>query len=303
MKRLFIQLIVLFLTITVIPISFFAYSVVSSAGQATLIIYDSLTQRTARITEKEYLIGALFAQTNVDFDIEMLKAQAVIIYTNAIFEKNKNTDKHFDFESNSSLYWDKEKAKNVYGDSYENNLSKITTAVNEVYGEMVTYNSQLVFLPYFYCSNGKTEDAAFIWGEEIGYLKAVSSEGDLINPHIKSRCFLTLNELKKAVYNTYKLEFSDSQIPTVIINGRTESGTVTSCTIEELTMTGQNFRSLFNLCSANFDVKIDETHIEITCYGNGHYVGMSQYGADFMARQGYDYKQILKHYYTNIEIT
>ncbi len=303
MKRIFIKLMILLSVITTIPISFFAYSTISSAGQTAFTIYDSSAQKTLCISEKDYLVGALFAQTDANFDIEMLKAQAVVIYTNAIFEKNKNEDRDFDFESNPTLYLDKENAKALYGNKYEVALSKITTAVEEVYGERLTYDSQLIFLPYFYCSNGKTEDPCFVWGEEIEYLQPVNSDGDLINPNLKSVYTFTLSEFEKALYEKYKLEIPNDRLPTFVINGRSESGTVTSCTIEELTMTGQNFRSLLNLCSANFDVKIDEDCIEIICYGNGHYVGMSQYGADFLARQGYDYKEILKHYYTNVEIT
>ncbi len=303
MKRIFIQVMFLFIVITAIPISFFAYGAVTSAGQPIFAIYDSSAQKTIYVSEKDYLIGALLAQTDADFDIEMLKAQAVVMYSNAVFEKIKSKEKDFDFAIDSTLYWNTKTAKSFYGDKYEPVLSKIATAVDEVCGEKITYNSQLVFLPYFHCSNGKTEDASFVWGEEIEYLKAVNSEGDLINPDIKSVYTFTLSEFKKALHDAYKLEFLDNRIPTVVINGRTESGTVTSCTVEELTMTGQNLRSLLNLCSANFDIKLSESNIEITCYGNGHYVGMSQYGADFLARQGYSYREILKHYYTNIEIT
>ena len=303
MKRIFIKLMILFSAITVIPLSFFAYNKVSKTNQTSFHIYDTSSQKTFSISEKEYLVGALFAQTNADYNIEMLKAQTLVLYTNALFEKHKNDEKNFDFKVNSSLYLNEENAKKIYGDKYETVLSKIETAVNEVFGQKVTFNSQLVFLPYFYCSNGKTEDSYYVWGEDIEYLKPVNSDGDLINPNLKSVYTFTLEEFKNALYEDYKIEFSSDEIPTVVINGRTESGTVISCTVKELTMTGQNFRSLLNLCSANFDVKTDKNNIEIICYGNGHYVGMSLYGADFMARQGYDYKQILKHYYTNIEIT
>lgn len=303
MKRIFIRIIVLFTAITTIPLLFFTYGLVSSASQMAFAIYDSSAQKIIYVSEKDYLVGALLAQTDADFNIEMLKAQAVIMYTNAIFEKTKNQEKDFDFKTDSTLYWDNETAKTFHRDKYEGTLSKIKTAVDEVFGEKITYDSQLVFLPYFYCSNGKTEEAYFVWGEEVEYLKPVNSDGDLINPNLKSVHILSLDEFKKALYKTYKLEIPNDKLPTFTINGRTESGTVTSCTIEELTITGQNLRSLLNLNSANFDVKLSESNIEITCYGKGHYVGMSQYGADFLARQGFDYKEILKHYYTNIDIT
>lgn len=303
MKRIFIKIISLFFIITVIPTIFFVYNTALRTSLSNLLVYNSSLQKTLRVSEKEYLIGSLLAQTNADFDIEMIKSQAVVIYTNTLFEKIKNKEKTFDIESNDTLYFDEMKAKNFHGEKYETLLSKIETAIGEVSGQKVTYNSQLVFLPYFYCSDGKTEDAYFVWGKEIEYLKPAISEGDSINPNLKTVYTVTLEEFKKALYDTYKLEIPDGKTPTIAIGGRTESGTVTTCTVEELTMTGQNFRSLFNLCSANFDIKTNDAYLEIICYGNGHYVGMSQYGADFLARQGHNYKEILKHYYTGIEIT
>ena len=236
----------------------------------------------------------------------MLKAQAIVAYTNALFEKSQKAFEDYDFEvdiSREILYMDEKAAKEKHKEEYQELRKKVEEAVDFVYSKKVTYNSKLVLLPYFSCCSGLTEDAYTVWGDEIGYLKSVESAGDILNPNSKTTYSFTVEQVQRLIYEKYKIELSKELTSSITINARNQAGTVTECCIGSLTLTGLDLRSLLGLCSANFDITCDGNNIEVVCYGSGHYVGMSQYGADFMARQGSSYIDILTHYYTGIEIT
>lgn len=304
MKQLLFRFTIIIISVALLPLGPIIKTVFSNSNTDTFTMLDASTQKTLTVTAKEYLIGALFAEIDMNYNIEVLKAQAVVAYTNAIFEKEKS-NKDYDFEidiSREILYIDKESAKRKYEKNYEELLAKAEKAVNSVYGKIAVYNKSAVLLPYFISSNGVTEDSYIVWGQEADYLKPVKSAGDLLNPNAKTSYKFDITDVRNIIKEEYKIDLPDDVINCFVVNNRTESGTVTCCTVGSLTMTGQDFRALFGLCSANFDIACDGETLTVICYGNGHYVGMSQYGADFMARQGSNYVDILKHYYTGIEI-
>lgn len=306
MRSTFLRFAIIFLCITIVPLGRICTALFLDSSVNSFTIFDASESRTIVVGVKEYLIGALFAQIDTDYNIEALKAQAVVAYTNALFEKSKNIHRGFDLEvdiSQEILYIDEITAKQKYKDKYQKLLKKVEEAVDSVYGERATYNSKAVLLPYFSSCSGMTEDAYTVWGQEIEYLKPVKSAGDVLNPNSKKAYNFSAEELKNLIYAKYKIDLSTQEISSIAIKGRNRSGTVTECNIGTLTLTGQDLRSLLGLCSANFDITFDNDTITVICYGEGHYVGMSQYGADFMARQGSSYAEILTHYYTGIEIT
>lgn len=304
MKQLIFRFTIIILAISFLPLGSVFRATIPKQSNDSFVVLDISSQKTIFLSAKEYLIGALFAQIDMNYSIETLKAQTVVAYTNAKLEKNKS-DKEYDFEidiSREIRYIDKETAKIKYGDSYEKFLTKAREAVDSVYGKTAVYNQSLVLLPYFLSSNGITEDAYVVWGQETEYLKPVKSAGDLLNPTAKTTYKIPVEKVRKIIKEKYKIDLPEDILNCFVINSRTDSGTVDSCTIGSITMTGQDLRSLLGLCSANFDIACDGETLTVICYGNGHYVGMSQYGADFMARQGNSYIEILKHYYTGIEI-
>ena len=304
MKSVFLRFAIIFLCVSIVPLGCLCNASFLNSNSFTIL--DVSENRTIVLSEKDYLIGALFAQIDTNYSIEALKAQAVVAYTNALFEKSKNIHKGYDFEvdiSRGILYIDENTAKQKHRDNYETLLKKVEEAVDFVYGKRMTYNSKLVLLPYFSSCSGMTEDAYTVWGQEIKYLKSVESAGDVLNPNSKTTYNFSIEEVQNLIREKYKIELSKELVPSIAINARNQVGTVTECSIGSLTLTGQDLRSLLSLCSSNFDIAYDNDTITIVCYGNGHYVGMSQYGADFMARQGSSYVDILTHYYTGIEIT
>ena len=166
----------------------------------------------------------------------------------------------------------------------------------------MVYDGQVVEAFFFAESGGRTESSEDVWGGDRPYLKSVPSEGDIYSPSLYSEASFTVSEF----WDTLSA-FNGSVIPCIgapIIGEitRTEGGCVAKISLGGQSFKGSEIRSLFGLKSANFTVKADESNVVFSVIGNGHGVGMSQYGANYMARTGKKYTEILTHYYTNIQI-
>ena len=147
---------------------------------------------------------------------------------------------------------------------------------------------------------GKTENSRDIWGGELPYLKAVSSPGDKLSPDYASEVSVSAEELKRKLGSECTL----SGDPAAYFGEpeRTDSGSVLTVSVCGNEITGGKIRSIFNLRSLNFSVKYADGNFVFTVLGYGHGVGMSQYGANYMAKQGSDFKEILTYYYTDCKV-
>ena len=153
---------------------------------------------------------------------------------------------------------------------------------------------------YHALSSGQTESAENIWGDEIPYLKPVSSESDkLANDYISTAVF-NAEELKEKLKKEITLTGDPSNYFGECV--RTSSGTVKSIDVCSKSLSGAELRNLLDLRSANFEVNFQGDNFTFTTYGYGHGVGMSQYGANAMAKQGNNFKEILTHYYSGCKI-
>ena len=192
-----------------------------------------------------------------------------------------------------------EQAQERFGDNFEEYWSLITQAVEETEGQILCYEGQPIAAAYHAISAGTTEAAEYIWGNQVAYLCAVDSRGD---------------ELAAGYEET--LTFSDSDIQTIMsaatfegnsagwleVLERSPSGYVTKIQVGDLELTGLEFRTALGLRSSCFTITHDEGGFHITTKGYGHGAGLSQYGADFMARQGSTYDEILAHYYSGTQL-
>ena len=142
-------------------------------------------------------------------------------------------------------------------------------------------------------SNGKTEDPRYVWGSDIPYLKSVDSSWD-----INSSSYLRedVKDLEN-VLNILGVSSSDFNI-----ESRDESGRVSKVSVGDKSYTGVELRNLLGLRSADFDIEVIDNTIKFTTSGYGHGVGLSQYGANGMANAGYNYKDIIRHYYTGVSV-
>ena len=249
------------------------------------------------ISLEDYIVGVVAAEMPASFEIEALKAQAVAARTYALY-KIKNNKEKYDLVSDISdqSYITNEEMQKKWQEDYDKYYKKIKKAVTSTEKEILTYNDEVIISYYFAMSNGYTEDSSYVFGTEP-YLNSVISEWD--NESIKN--FQVVTNISKSEFKE-KLGILSTNITINKVN-RTPTERVESIIINNMKYSGTEFRKQLNLRSTAFDIVINDDEVIITTYGYGHGVGMSQYGANGMAKDGYDYINILKHYYNDIEIT
>lgn len=273
-------------------------------------VYITEENRIEEVELEDYICGVVSNEMPAVFDVEALKAQAIAARTFLASRKLKKCSNAqgadvcdtvhcqvYTSKENRLEKWDESSAE-VY-------WNKIKEAVDATKGMVLTYNGELVLYPqYFSTSSGRTENASDTnWGD-IPYLKSVISQGEEIAPKFSSEKTVSLSEFVNIVNSKYPnsgIEISNLKTNVQIIS-RSEAGGIKQIKIGNLTITGSDFRFLIGLNSANFTYVIGDTNITFQCKGYGHGVGMSQWGANVMAKNGSTYEEILKHYYTGVSI-
>lgn len=282
-----------------------------SSTQARFIIYDRSSGENISLTEKDYIFGAVASEMPASYDIEALKAQAIACYTtalrNRIIEANNPTSSlngaHFSCDLSKNYgYITEDKLQERWGKHYQQNHDKITEAVNAVYGKVIVYDGQPILAAYHAISNGKTERAGIVWQNDLPYLKSVDSSFDKDAQNYHTTVTYTKEEIISLLdkqYSDFKYNKADSLIEII---SKSENGTVTSVYAGNLELTGSQLRTTLELRSSCFTVSEEENSITFDVYGYGHGVGMSQYGAGYLAHNGKSYEEIIRHYYTDVDI-
>lgn len=259
------------------------------------------TGETEKVDMDAYLLGVVLAEMPVSFEMEALKAQAVVARTytrKAYVTDGKHGDGSVCTDPGCCQAYISEEAYLAQGGTREG-VDKVRFAIGATTGYVLTYGEELIEATYFSCSGGSTEDAAAVWGTDYPYLQAVASPGEEDAPHDTDTVTFTPEEFQKALGAI--IDGSPrSWIGTVTY---TEGGGVATMVIGGETYTGIQLRTLLGLRSTAFTVLTEEEEITITTRGYGHRVGMSQYGADAMAVTGSTYQEILAHYYPGAELT
>jgi len=277
-------------------------------------VFISKTNTIEEINLEEYIIGVVAAEMPAEFELEALKAQAVAARTYALAHftelggivcKNANGANLCD-TVHCQVYMDKEERIKLWpkgsGEKYWN---KIKAAVLGTEGQVLIYNNSLVMEPYYFAtSSGKTENSEDVFSNSIPYLRSVASPGEDGTKNFKSIKIFGYNELSQIINNNYnKAGVTSASIKEQItIVDRTEAGSVKNIKIGSITMPGTKFRAMLGLKSSNFKIVFNLKNVEIDCTGYGHGVGMSQWGADAMAKDGKKFTQILSHYYQGTAI-
>lgn len=269
----------------------------------TFRICDMQTDTVSVLTADEYIFGVVAAEMPALYEPEALKAQAVAAYTLACRRRADNKDKSYDLTTDYTVdqsYISKADAEKRWGDKAEEYSKKIKDAVADVKNLIVTYEGEPITAVYHAISSGKTEDSRDIWGGSLSYLKPVASPGDKLSPDYISEVKVSAEELQKKLGDECKL----SGEPAAYFGEpkRTDSGSVLTVPVCGTDINGAKIRSIFDLRSLNFSVKYADGSFTFTVRGYGHGVGMSQYGANYMAKQGSDFKEILTYYYTGCKV-
>ena len=270
--------------------------------EKTVNVFSPTDDSVTAVSEKEYIIGCVAGEMPVTYDEEALKAQALACYTFLKWKQNNSESAEIESSQNSQVYMSKEEMQKKWGKDFDKYYKKLSEAVEEVYGKIITYKNEPIMAVFHALSTGKTEDAGNVWGKEIPYLKSVSSEGDKLSPAFSSTLVLSDEELKNLLSEKYDIDFSGDAEKWIKETDRTDVGTVTKITVCNKDLTGEQIRTALSLKSSAFTVKHTDSSFIFTVSGYGHFVGMSQYGADALAKQGFKYDEILKHYYTGVEI-
>ena len=272
-----------------------SYSVENKTEYITVM--SSATGGTQRIEMREYLIGCVAAEMLASCHEEALKAQAVASYTYAKRVTENSSDLITDSPLTHQGYADKQTRMQNWGADFERNEQKISQAVDAVYGYCVTYGGETALTLYHSISAGQTQSAEALWGEDYPYLQSVQSQGDRLSPDFISQTVFEPEEFAALLGIN-----GDGDAEEWVEEIKSENGYVTSAVICGTEFTASQIRDALGLKSTAFELLCEEKKITVTCKGHGHGVGMSQYGADYMARQGSSWREILLHYYPSAAI-
>lgn len=248
-----------------------------------------------QISLEDYIIGVVGAEMPASFQTEALKAQAVAARTYAL--SRTTNGETLTATTSHQVYKTNEQLKATWGASFSTYYNKIKSAVEATKGEYISYNGKYIDAVYFSTSNGKTEDAVNVWGESKPYLKSVDSPWDTKVSSFSSSKTISMSTISS------KLGVNLTSASQIVINSTTIGNRVKSITVCGKEFTGVQIRTLLGLRSADFTVTQNGNNIVFSTKGFGHGVGMSQYGANEMAKTGKTYRQILTHYYTGVQIT
>ena len=296
MKNRNLIIAVIFLSVIAILSSFDKKETVFLNEEKTVTIKNNETKEEKNLELEEYIIGVVAGEMPASFEKEALKAQAIAARSYAM-NKINTSNETYDLVTDvtNQVYITTDEMKNKWQSEYDYYYEKIKNAVLETQGLVMKYNNEIISAYYFAMSNGSTEDVSLVFGESKDYLQSVDSSWDENVKNFTVEINITKEEFCK------KLDISCDDIIIKDIK-RSETNRVNEITINNKKFKGTKVRSLLNLRSTDFDIEINES-IKITTKGYGHGVGMSQYGANEMAKNGSTYEEILKHYYNNIEIS
>lgn len=259
----------------------------------------SADEASQNLNIEEYLVGVTAQEIPITYETEALKAQAVAARTNlmAALENGEELPKTMSQEELLKL-WGK--------DSFNRNYQRLADAVAATEGEVLVQNGAYIYAAFHAVSGGKTRNAREALGsQEMGWLESVDSNMDITSEDYLKVVFLDKEELTGRLQGTLGDFGTDVENPleALEITARDEAGYVTQIKAGEKTVTGEEFRNALGLNSACFYMKEVEGRIRFVTKGLGHGLGMSQYGANELALEGYTYQEILNYYFKNIEIS
>lgn len=264
----------------------------------TVTVFNHKTEKCEKLSVKDYLFGVVAAEISPTLEVETIKAQTVAAYTFLLYKTQKNKGEDYDITTDSSIdqaYLSKAEIKEKWGENAENYEKKLNDCLSAVEGIYISYDNSPIFAAYHAVSSGKTESCESVWGNKLPYLVETESLGDLLSPDYLSEKKVTADEFKTAFSSICKLpENAQNYIGEIT---RTASGGVKTIAVGDTVLSGGEFRKALNLRSANFDVKFSDNSFLFTVRGYGHGVGLSQCGAEYMAKQGSTFSEILSWYY------
>lgn len=276
----------------------------TTAQEDVFRILDTSTGEILTVEARDFLPGAVVTEMTLYAHEEALKAQAVACYTYYAWERAKHTNDAYDFTCNTKewqAYVTPQEMQDRWGENYGAYMEILDRVTEAAAGYCLTQEGEPICATYFAISSGKTENSADVWGGELSYLSAVASPGDVYARGYQTSAAFSAQELADATGATLPAEGEEASWVQVL--SRTASGAVTAVAIGDKTFTGGELRTALGLRSANFSVSYSAGQWTFLVKGWGHGVGMSQAGADYMARRGFSFDEILAWYYPGAELS
>jgi stage II sporulation protein D len=277
-------------------------------------LYDTGTGEVITLPLEDYVTGAVLQEMHYTFEEEALKAQAVAARTYAVRKILENREKPRSDISGADVsndftvfqgYYSNETAREIYKENYETAITKIRRTVSETEGFILVSEDEPIIAAFHSMSSGMTEYSGNIWQAQLPYLVPVISAEDTETVPLETVYSFTETEVRARLIT----EIEGINLPISPANWFepekvSESGTVLIMKAGDRLISGEDFRNIFSLRSAVFECEYipAEGAFRVTTKGYGHGVGMSQYGANGMAKEGYTWEQIVRHYYTGAEI-
>ena len=274
----------------------------------TITLLHKKTGEIEQVNIDDYLCNVVSAEMPANFEMEALNAQAIVARTYTVYKilnkKHENADICDDSTCCQAWVSKEDRFARWEESKRESNWQKINNCVNNTKGKIITYNNQPINAFFHSNSGGVTEIPVNVWGGTgYPYLQSVQTSGEDAYTQYLSEVVLTQDELinkLKVKYSDITIDFSNND--DIKILDYTESTRVKTVKFGNHELSGVETRSLLGLKSTNFEITKEEDKIKFSVKGYGHGVGMSQTGADSMAKQGSTAEEIIKHFYAGIEI-
>ncbi len=274
----------------------------------TIKLLHKKTNEIETVAIDDYLCNVVSAEVPAEYELEALKAQAIVARTYTIYKINNKKHDNADIcdDSTCCQAWvDKETRFARWEESKrETNWNKIREAVISTEGKIITYQNQPINAFFHANSGGKTEMPINVWGGTgLPYLQVVETAGEEGYSQYASEVAFSNDELINKLKSKYKditIDFNNQE--EIKILQYTDSGRVKTIKFGNHELSGVETRTILGLKSTNFEITRVDGKIKFTVKGYGHGVGMSQTGADTLAKQGKNCEEIIHHFYKNVEI-
>lgn len=283
-----------------------------AVSSMTIRVYNNKTGKIMVMDMEEYILGVTAAEVPASYHVEAIKAQAVAARTYAAYEMEAFGGNGYrsgvaDASTSSAefqAFADEATLRSRWGSDYDYYMERVKSAVEATRGQVITYQNKPIHALFHAVSGGRTEDVQAVFNMNLPYLKSVVSAGEENAPRYEQAFTFTRTELTNKLNKAYPKArlTADGLQGQIEIKSKLTSGQVDQVRIGNTTITGREFRKATGIGSANFTLGYTDTKAVVYTVGFGHGVGMSQAGANAMAQSGNDYRSILLHYYTGVQI-
>lgn len=264
-------------------------------------VMRTASEQVENVPLETYVTRVVASEMPADFELEALKAQSLAARTyivNHMMANGKNKDNPVTDTVQHQVYKNEDELRKVWGSAFDSKMNKLKEAVSSTSGQILTYKKEPITPSFFSTSNGYTENSEDYWGQKLPYLRSVKSPWDEKSPKFQDQQVFTRGQ----VANALGVNLAGGTAAAFEVT-RTEGGRVAEVKVGANRFSGKKMRELLGLPSSDFRIEQKNDHFIFKTRGYGHGVGMSQYGANGMAKEGKNYKDIVKHYYKGIEIS